>query len=52
MQRLALQPLPAEVRERVIVVATAHTDESTFLYNQPTIEPLPGGSQGCLALRR
>lgn len=42
VQLQALAPLPAAVRGRVIIAATAHTDEATFLYNQPIIEPLPG----------
>jgi hypothetical protein len=34
--------VPNSLRDRVVVAATAHTDETTFLYNQPTIDALPG----------
>lgn len=42
VQREAVQQLPVDMRERVIVAATSHTDETAFLYNQPTITTLPG----------
>lgn len=42
--KVQLDAVPAGLRSRVVVVATAHTDESTFLYNQPTIDKLPGAS--------
>ncbi len=45
-QRRALEGLPQEMLERVIVAATAHTDEATFLYNQPTIQKRPGATGG------
>lgn len=36
--------VPQGLVDRVIVAVTVHTDEATFLYNQPTIDPLPGAS--------
>ena len=34
--------LPEDLRQRVTVAPTVHTDEATFMYNQPTLTPLPG----------
>jgi hypothetical protein len=42
--KVQLDAVPAGLRSRVVVAATAHTDEITFLYNQPTIDKLPGAS--------
>lgn len=42
LQQFTLVGLPGELQQRVVCVATAHTDVATFLHSQPTLEHLPG----------
>jgi len=42
-QQRVLACLPQALQDRVVIAATTHTDETPFLYNQPTIQRLPDG---------